>query len=91
MVLPEALPKPEEATRLKDLDELQKLLKLCRKQGVLEIKFGEIHVKFGELPKKSGADKEDDGDPVTPGALSELTPDQMLFYSAGGLPPNEDN
>ncbi len=76
---------------IKDLEELQKLLKLCRKQGVLEIKIGETHIKLGELPKKSVADKDDDGDPVIPGALSELTPDQLAFYSAGGLPPNEDN
>lgn len=64
---------------IKDQAELQKLLKLCRKQGVLEISLQGITIKFGDLPqKKSGEDADSDDDIPT----DELTPEQMLFYSA---------
>lgn len=67
---------------IKDLDELQKLLKLCRKQGVQDIKLGDCHITFGELPRKQAASTESD-DPET----EELTPEQMMFFSVGGAPP----
>lgn len=74
---------------IKDLEELQKFLKLCRKQGITEIRYGETHVKFGELPRK-GAEKDEESEPVFADAVTGLMPDQMAFYSSGGLPPNED-
>lgn len=33
-----------------NLGDLKKLLQLCRKQGVTEIKLGTIELKFGDLP-----------------------------------------
>lgn len=65
---------------IKSLDELTEFLKICRKQGVTEIKFEGVSVSFGELPKKSRAGAVDDTEPVT----DELTPEQLMFYSAGG-------
>ncbi len=63
-----------------DIKELQALLKLCRKQGVLEITSEGLCIKFGDLPKRKATDDDaEDGDEVT---TDGLTPEQMLFYSA---------
>ncbi len=43
---------------IEDLKEFEKLLKLCRKQGVSTISIGAVSVKFGDLPKKSGEPEE---------------------------------
>jgi len=70
------------------LKDLEKLLKLCRKQGVTEIKLGEVELKLGDLPKNDVMEH----DPANPYANfpeGELTPDQLAFYSAGGIPEND--
>lgn len=69
---------------IKDLAELQKLLKLCRKHGITEIKLGDVAVKFGDLPQKSGEDAEDT--PIDPNIdpLTGLTHEQLAFFSAPG-------
>lgn len=64
---------------IKDLKELQALLKLCRKQGVTEIALAGTVIKFGDLPIKSDDVEQSDEIP-TP----ELTPEQLMFFSAGG-------
>lgn len=70
---------------IKDLDELAKFLKLCRKQGVTEIRFAGCHVGFGDLPvRKSGQEVETDTEIDSP---DELTPEQLMYFSAGGQPP----
>ncbi len=63
----------------KDLSELTAFLKICRKQGVLEIKYGDVSVKLGDTPKKSKDDADNQDIPT-----DELTPEQLMFYSAGG-------
>lgn len=65
---------------IKDLKELQALLKLCRKQGITEIKLGDVSVKFGDLPKKSSESEESEDEIPT----DELTPEQLMFFSVGG-------
>lgn len=35
---------------INDLNDLKKLLSLCRKQGVTEIKLGAVELKFGDMP-----------------------------------------
>lgn len=67
---------------LSDLKELEKFLKICRKQGVLEISFAGTAVKLGDLPLK--ADREDDADVSIP--TDELTPEQLMFYAINGGP-----
>ncbi len=68
---------------INDLKELQALLKLCRKQGVTEIDLNGFLIKFGEMPRKvSGAEETDDDIPT-----DELTPEQLMFFSAGGTLP----
>lgn len=64
---------------LNDLKEVEKFLKLCRKQGVTDITFQGISVKFGDLPAKSSA-VEDESEIAT----DELSPDEMIFYAVQG-------
>lgn len=59
------------------LKDLQSLLKLCRKQGVIDINLNGLIIKFGDVPKKSNAaDDEDDVE------TDELSPEQLMFFSA---------
>jgi hypothetical protein len=61
---------------IKDLKELQALLKLCRKQGVDEITLDGTVIKFGALPvKKSGDVETDDGEP-------DIPDEQLIFFSS---------
>ena len=74
------------------IKDLEKLLKLCRKQGVKEIKLGEIAFSLGDLPHEESVGSID-GAPVSDKyenfPQGELTPEQLMFYSAGGLPEND--
>lgn len=77
-----------------DLKDLQKLLKLCRAQGITDFKMGEIEIKFGDLPttQRAMSDQVSDEDATQPYAnfpQGELTPDQLAFYSAGGRPEED--
>lgn len=54
---------------IQDLKDFDKLLKICRKQGVTEVSFQGISLKFGDLPHKGGGElqeeaSEDQFDPV---------------------------
>lgn len=77
-----------------DLKDLQKLLKLCRAQGITEIKLQGVEIKFGDMPQAVGAIQ---GDIMGQNASSpyanfpdgELTPEQLMFYSSGGKPEND--
>ena len=64
---------------IKDLAELAKFLKLCRKQGVREIKVGDLSVTLGELPQQRSDDADDAEIPT-----DEPTMEQLMFLSAGG-------
>ena len=80
------------------LKELEKFLKLCRKQGVQNIKFEGTEVHLGELPLVTSsktpttkkASKVVSVETFTPGGVTEdsqiqvdtLTPEQLLFYSS---------
>lgn len=65
---------------IKDLDQLTAFLKICRKQGVTDIKFDGLSVSFGSLPIKNRKDEDaEDADIPT----DELTPEQLMFFSAG--------
>lgn len=67
---------------IKDLKELTEFLKICRKQGVTEIKFDGVSVCLGPLPKKVKGEEPDDAEIPT----DELTPEQLMYFSAGGPP-----
>lgn len=61
---------------IKDLKELDKFFKICRKQGITEISFEGIAVKFGDLPTKSANQAEDED--ISPDGL---TPDELIYYA----------
>lgn len=60
---------------IKDLKELEKLLKICRKQGVSDIKWGDVELKLGDLPR-DGTESAEESFPVTP------TDEELLFWSS---------
>ena len=76
-----------------DLKELKHLLQLCRKLGVSEIEFDNVKLKMGEAPaEESQSANLADGSSENKWANfpeGELTPEQLAFYSAGGLPEND--
>lgn len=78
---------------INDLSDLKKLLKLCREQGVTEIDLGTVRFKLGDMPTKEGRKQvNEEIDPTNPYAGfpdGELTPEQLMFYSSGGLPEND--
>lgn len=80
---------------IQDLKDLEKLLKLCRKQGVTEIKLGTVEFKLKDLPesKHTSSAQEDEAPPSdNPYAnfpQGELSPEQLMYYSAGGRPEND--
>lgn len=79
---------------VKDLKSLKALLKLCREQGVQEIELGAIKFKLGDIPhvqaqSSERALTEEVQDPYSNFPVGELTPDQLMFYSAGGKPEDD--
>lgn len=75
-----------------NLKDLEKLLKLCRKQGVTEINLGEVSFKLGDLPLEPGQQSQYEDanlDPYADFPSGLLTPEQEAFYASGGL-PSED-
>lgn len=79
---------------IQDLTDLKKLLKLCRSQGVTEIKLGGVEIKMGDLPLthsqiQDQLSAEDATNPYANFPQGELSPEQLAFYSAGGLPEND--
>jgi len=61
---------------IKDLKDLEKFFKLCRKQGISEISIEGVSVKFGDLPYKPSSSSED-----TEIETEGLTPEELMFYS----------
>ena len=76
---------------IETLKDLEKLLKLCRKQGVVKIAFDDVNVELGDLPLDAPATLNGDvaDDPYQGFPAGELTPEQLIFYSSGGMPEND--
>lgn len=78
-----------------NLSDLQKLLKLLRKQGVQTFKMGEIELKLGDLPIERASvnqDQDNEDDLSNPyGGFPEgiLTETQAIHYANGGIPEND--
>lgn len=62
---------------INDLKELEKLFKICRKQGVTEISLQGMSIKFGDLPFKASAQADETDEIPT----EELSPDQLIYYA----------
>lgn len=67
-----------------DAKDIQHVMKLCRKYGVLVFNSPNLSLKFGDLPKDKDEAASDTDDIPSP---DELTPEQMMFFSAGGVQP----
>ncbi len=76
---------------IESLKDLEKLLKLCRKQGVTKIDLGTVKLELGELPieRSVSAEREESESPYQGFPTGDLTPEQLMFYSAGGLPQDD--
>ena len=59
------------------LEELSKFLKICRKQGVIDITFEGVSVKFGDLPLKT-SNQSDESDEIPTEGLST---DELIYYA----------
>lgn len=78
---------------VENLKDLEKLLKLCRKQGVVEMDLGSVKIKLGDLPldpnKSIAYEDPDYKDPYANFPQGELTPEQLIHYSSGGSPEDD--
>lgn len=72
-----------------DIKDLKQLFKLCRQQGVTEIKVAGVEIKFGEVPLTQSNVQIEESEPYSGFPQGELTPEQLLFYSAGGRPEDD--
>ena len=64
-----------------DAKQLQKIINICKKMGVLELKFEGIEIKLAStaiVPRRTKDTKEPDTTPYTE--------DETLFWSSAGLP-----
>lgn len=74
------------------LKDLERLLKICRKQGVQKIEFDNVKLELGDLPVDLSAGQSASSqvdDPYKNFPAGELSPEQLMFYSAGGTPEND--
>lgn len=72
--------------------DLKWLIKLCRAQGVDEIDVMGVKIKLGQAPLTRAeikAQAESKEDPYAGFPTGELTPDQLTFYSSGGVPADD--
>ena len=80
---------------IQDLKELEKLIKLCRRTGIDTISVDGITFSLGTQPQQLGAStKLNAGSFVTEDTkilTSELTPEQLMFYSSQPHTSPEDN
>ncbi len=64
-----------------DLKELEKFLKICRKQGVSEITWNDVSVRLGEAPVRRNSAIEEVEEET-----DELTGDDLIYYATQGRP-----
>lgn len=66
---------------INNLTDLKKVLSMCRKQGVKDIKLGDISIAFGDDLRKQLNDLDEDDADVP---IDGMSPDDLAFYSSGG-------
>lgn len=73
---------------VQSLKELEKLLKLCRKQGVTEIALGEVSFKLGDIPRVNSNtdDIEDDEGEFINALETPMSQEEMAIFANGGNP-----
>lgn len=69
------------------IKELERLLKLCRKQGVTELTTPSIAFKLGDLPVKHPNQSIEDQDDIYENFPDgPLTAEELTFFANGGDP-----
>ena len=76
---------------IQNIKDLEKLLRLLRKQGVQDFEMGDIKLKLGELPQERVAaqEQEIDDNPYKDFPTGMLTETQAMHYANGGVPEND--
>lgn len=77
---------------LPNVKDLGKVIDLCRKKGVKIFQLGELRLELGDEPIRHTSDDKPEHNPADPYAnfpQGDLSPTQLMFYSAGGLPEND--
>ena len=70
-----------------DLKELKKLVKYLRKEGITEFKEGTLELKLPHLAPKPRKISKEETDIIQDAIDSDYpTAEELLFYSAGGIP-----
>lgn len=82
--------------KIPDLKDLERVIELCRKKGVSSITLGDVRLEIREEAPKSNYKKRKENElehnPIDPYAnfpTDNLTEEQLMFYSSGGLPEND--
>ena len=80
---------------LSELKDLEKLFKLCRKQGISEMEIQGIKFKLGDMPQQvsRGTSDEAEVDPENPYAGFPggiLSNEELAYWSSGGPAVHED-
>lgn len=69
---------------VESIKDLERLLKLCRKQGVTEITVVGANLKLGELPAKHSNESIEDQDEPNVSMFDEpLTAEELISFSNG--------
>ncbi len=69
---------------IESIKDLERLLKLCRKQGVTDISVVGATLKLGELPQKHSHESiEEQDEPNTDVFDEPLTPEELIAFSNG--------
>ena len=71
---------------VQSIKDLERLLKLCRKQGVTELTAFEISFKLGDLPVRHPEQSIEDQDQIENFPDGMLTPEELTFFANGGNP-----
>lgn len=79
---------------INDLKDLKALFKLCRLQGITDFEMSGLRIKLGEMPVsrqqvRDYLSEQDAANPYANFPQGELSPEQLAFYSAGGLPEDD--
>lgn len=76
---------------IENLKDLQKFFKLCREQGITKADLTQMQFEFGDItePVRAVTYSEESSDPYKNFPQGVLSPEELAFYSAGGVPPTE--
>jgi hypothetical protein len=74
---------------IESIADLRKVLRLLREQGVTEFEHNGTKLKLGDLPADRPQVAEVPAGTYANFPDGELTPEQLMFYSSGGMPEDD--